>query len=197
MHRTKREAVPKTIRAGIAAWRICRYLTWTQPHANKAVEAGIHTSFVHSSIIVIAYTTQCTQTMRLGYFQSCHSVESLGPWHVIHPPVCWTTFPECRFLAVRCNWMPPVEIPCRMRSSTVNQSGADKLQRVIHTRLLVWICHSSLCRSKAKLHYKTTTTYRFGQPRFNSNTPYWLLAKLDWVFSCKIKSDRTWVPCSC
>ena len=56
MHRTKREAVPKTTRAGIAAWRICRYLTWTQSvrpgHANKAVEAGVHTSFVHSSIIV-------------------------------------------------------------------------------------------------------------------------------------------------
>ena len=59
MHRTKREAVPKTTRAGIAACRICRYLTWTQSvrpgHANKAVEAGVHTSFVHSSKISLQY----------------------------------------------------------------------------------------------------------------------------------------------
>ena len=68
MHRTKREAVPKTTRAGIAAWRICRYLTWTQSvldtvrpgHANKAVEAGVHTSFVHSSIIL--YCMYCVRS---------------------------------------------------------------------------------------------------------------------------------------
>ena len=55
-------AVPKTTRAGIAAWRICRYLTWTQSvrpgHANKAVEAGVHASFVHSSIMDQSHSLQ-------------------------------------------------------------------------------------------------------------------------------------------
>ena len=42
----RRAAVPKTTRAGIAAWRICRYNLDTVPdiHANKAVEAGVQTS---------------------------------------------------------------------------------------------------------------------------------------------------------
>ena len=42
----RRVAVPKTTRAGIAAWRICRYNLDTVPdiHANKAVEAGVQTS---------------------------------------------------------------------------------------------------------------------------------------------------------
>ena len=43
----RRLAVPKTTRAGIAAWRICRYNLDTVPdagHANKAVEAGVQTS---------------------------------------------------------------------------------------------------------------------------------------------------------
>ena len=42
----RRVAFPKTTRAGIAAWRICRYNLDTVPdgHANKAVEAGVQTS---------------------------------------------------------------------------------------------------------------------------------------------------------
>ena len=42
INNARRVAVPQTTRAGIAAWRICRYNL--DIHANKAVEAGVQTS---------------------------------------------------------------------------------------------------------------------------------------------------------
>ena len=58
----RRVAVPKTTRAGIAAWRICRYNLDTVPdiHANKAVEAGVQTScpFQYKYIIFFVHTDQ-------------------------------------------------------------------------------------------------------------------------------------------
>ena len=53
----RRVAVPKTTRAGIAAWRICRYNLDTVPdiHANKAVEAGVQTSCPFQYYFSLAY----------------------------------------------------------------------------------------------------------------------------------------------
>ena len=60
MHRTKREFVNEVLirkrpfpklPALVSPPGGYAGITWTQPHANKAVEAGVHTSFVHSSII--------------------------------------------------------------------------------------------------------------------------------------------------
>ena len=60
MHRTKREFVNEVLirkrpfpklPALVSPPGGYAGITWTQPHANKAVEAGVHTRFVHSSII--------------------------------------------------------------------------------------------------------------------------------------------------
>ena len=57
----RRVAVPKTTRAGIAAWRICRYNLDTVPdiHANKAVEAGVQTSCPFQYNVFTFYLSQC------------------------------------------------------------------------------------------------------------------------------------------
>ena len=70
---TQKSTIPLATRAGIAAWRICRYNLDTVPdarHTNKPVEAGVQTScpfqYNYSPVAGCITRTQLRRWNRLG-----------------------------------------------------------------------------------------------------------------------------------
>ena len=71
---TQKSTIPlgsETTRAGIAAWRICRYNLDTVPpgHTNKAVEAGVHTNKL-SITVKFYFTYMCAQVLALWPYKT-------------------------------------------------------------------------------------------------------------------------------